>query len=37
MYMDDDEKRRLLKEIIELEKRIIELEKRVDKLLDILS
>jgi hypothetical protein len=35
--MDDDEKRRLLKEIIELEKRIIELEKRVDKLLDILS
>jgi hypothetical protein len=35
--MNDDEKKRLLKEIIELEKRIIELEKRVDKLLDILS
>ena len=35
--MDNDGKKRILKEIIELEKRIIELEKRVDKLLDILS
>ncbi len=35
--MEDDEKKRLLKEIIELEKRITELEKRIDKLLDILS
>ena len=35
--MDDDEKRRLLKKIIELEKKITELEKRVDKLENLLS
>jgi|688.fasta_scaffold10960_3 hypothetical protein len=41
--MNDDEKKRILKEIItqmrfkKLEKRIIELEERIDKLLDILS
>jgi hypothetical protein len=37
MDNDDDEKKLILKEIIELEKRITELEKKVDQLENLLS